>query len=131
MKPFVFLIFPAHGHINPTLPIAKELVGLGRRVIYFATEEVKEKILNTGAEYRRYRGIGIDKKNVGMLWNPVRFFCFLIRASRLVATAHAGEIAALRPECIFYDSLMAAGKIIARHLKGASKNSMKYDTNSE
>jgi MGT family glycosyltransferase len=51
-----------------------------------------------------------------MLWNPVRFFCFLIRKNFRIAAALVEEIADLKPECIVYDSLMAAGKIIAQHL---------------
>jgi UDP:flavonoid glycosyltransferase YjiC (YdhE family) len=57
LKPIVFLIFPAHGHINPTLPIVRELVKLGRPVVYYNTPGMKEKIIAAGAEFRSYRGI--------------------------------------------------------------------------
>ena len=113
MKPIVFLVFPAHGHVNPTLPVVRELTARGRRVVYFCGEEFRENIEEAGAEFRRYAGPGITGKNVRLLWNPVRFFCFLIQTARKMSTVHLREISRLTPACLVYDSLLAAGKIIA------------------
>lgn len=54
MSTAVFLSHPAHGHINPTLPVVTELVQRGERVIYYATELFQAKVEATGAEYRSY-----------------------------------------------------------------------------
>lgn len=54
MSTTVFLGHPAHGHINPTLPVVAELVQRGERVIYYATDLFQAKIAATGAEYRSY-----------------------------------------------------------------------------
>ena len=61
MKKYILLNLPAHGHINPTLAVVKELVDRGNKVIYYATDEFKEKIIRTGAEYRAYK---IDTSDV-------------------------------------------------------------------
>ena len=38
MATYAFLNLPARGHINPTLPIVKELVARGDDVYYFTGE---------------------------------------------------------------------------------------------
>jgi MGT family glycosyltransferase len=43
---------PASGHINPTLPVAAELVQRGERVFYYATPPFRDKIEQTGAIFR-------------------------------------------------------------------------------
>jgi MGT family glycosyltransferase len=43
---------PASGHINPTLPVAAELVQRGERVFYYATPPFRDKIEQTGATFR-------------------------------------------------------------------------------
>ncbi|TCS93834.1 nucleotide disphospho-sugar-binding domain-containing protein [Hazenella coriacea] len=48
----LFFMMPAHGHINPTLPVAKELVRRGEQVVYYTTEEFEKKIKEIGAEVR-------------------------------------------------------------------------------
>jgi UDP:flavonoid glycosyltransferase YjiC (YdhE family) len=50
----IFYNTPLHGHINPSLPLAAELVSRGEQVIYYSTSEFRTKIEATGAEYRAY-----------------------------------------------------------------------------
>ena len=50
----VFLNIPAHGHINPTLPLVRELVQRGERLIYYAIEQNRREIEATGASFRAY-----------------------------------------------------------------------------
>lgn len=52
----VFLNFPTHGCLNPLLATASELVKRGEKIIYYCTEEFRDKIKQTGAEFRPYRG---------------------------------------------------------------------------
>jgi UDP:flavonoid glycosyltransferase YjiC (YdhE family) len=44
---------PAHGHVNPTLSVVRELVSRGEQVAYYLTNEFEPQILHTGAEFRR------------------------------------------------------------------------------
>lgn len=46
-----FFSIPAHGHVNPTLPVVRELTQRGHRVIYYETEEFREKIEAAGASF--------------------------------------------------------------------------------
>lgn len=46
-----FFSLPAHGHVNPTLPLVRELSARGHRVIYYETEEFRERIEAAGAEF--------------------------------------------------------------------------------
>jgi MGT family glycosyltransferase len=45
---------PAHGHVNPTLPVVRELVSRDKQVAYYLTEEFEPQIRHTGAEFRRF-----------------------------------------------------------------------------
>jgi MGT family glycosyltransferase len=56
-KAFFFSI-PAHGHMNPTLPLARELVNRGETIIYYTGEEFREKVEAAGAEFRTYESLG-------------------------------------------------------------------------
>lgn len=46
-----FFSIPAHGHVNPTLPLVRELTTRSHRVIYYETEEFRAKIEAAGAEF--------------------------------------------------------------------------------
>ena len=39
-----FFSIPAHGHVNPTLPVVRELTVRGHAVRYYEVQEFREKI---------------------------------------------------------------------------------------
>ncbi len=51
MKKIAFFCIPAHGHTNPMLPVAAELVKRGNTVRFYSFDAYKDKIINTGAEF--------------------------------------------------------------------------------
>lgn len=51
MKKVAFFCIPAHGHTNPMLPVAAELVKRGNTVRFYSFNEFEEKIHATGAEF--------------------------------------------------------------------------------
>ena len=51
----LFFSLPLHGHINPTLPLVRELVERGDRIVYYSTPAFAAKIEQAGAQYRPYR----------------------------------------------------------------------------
>ena len=57
MAKAVFFNIPAHGHVNPTLPLVQELVRRGETVIYYAIEDFRRKIEATGACCRTYESL--------------------------------------------------------------------------
>jgi MGT family glycosyltransferase len=54
MAKAVFFNIPAHGHVNPTLPLVQELVRRGETVIYYSIEEYRNRIEAAGAYCRTY-----------------------------------------------------------------------------
>ena len=51
MKRIAFFCIPAHGHTNPMLPVASELVQRGNKVRFYSFNEFKSKIKAAGAEF--------------------------------------------------------------------------------
>lgn len=51
MKKVSFFCIPAHGHTNPMLPVAAELVERGNTVRFYSFDEFEDKINATGAEF--------------------------------------------------------------------------------
>jgi MGT family glycosyltransferase len=49
---FLFFPMPAHGHVNPMLPLLQELVSRGDEVIVFVPPEFEAAIRHTGASVR-------------------------------------------------------------------------------
>ena len=61
----LFLSLPLHGHVNPSLPLVRELVDRGDAVTYYAAEAFAGRIEQTGAQYRPYRNAFLaDIKNL-------------------------------------------------------------------
>lgn len=51
MKKIAFFCIPAHGHTNPMLPVAAELVRRGNIVRFYSFNEFEAKIKATGADF--------------------------------------------------------------------------------
>lgn len=51
MKKIAFFSIPAHGHTNPMLPVAAELVRRGNAVRFYSFNEFGKKIKDAGAEF--------------------------------------------------------------------------------
>lgn len=51
MKKIAFFCIPAHGHTNPMLPVARELIRRGNQVRFYSFLAFQEKIEQTGAAF--------------------------------------------------------------------------------
>lgn len=51
---------PYSGHVNPTLPLTKELIKRGHQVVYVNAEEFRDKIERTGADFVAYPNFPVD-----------------------------------------------------------------------
>lgn len=51
MKHIALFCIPAHGHTNPMLPVAAELVRRGNAVRFYSFDEFEDKIRATGADF--------------------------------------------------------------------------------
>lgn len=107
----IFLLnLPAHGHINPTLPLVRELTARGHRVSYFAGEEFRASIEAAGAAYRGYAPA------LPSMQPPANIFATTQMLAELEERLLPGLLsaaAAERPELIIHDSLAPWGKSLA------------------
>jgi MGT family glycosyltransferase len=110
----IFFNVPAHGHINPTLPIVNELVKRGETIIYYSTEEFREKIEKTGAKYKPYSFSLPQGPTSG--GNFVKLAGMLLKATEEVMSEEMGYIKKLQPDYIIHDSMASWGKHMAKYL---------------
>lgn len=69
MTKFFFASFPVTGHMNPGLPIARELVARGHDVRWYSTHRFKRAIEATGARFVPFRrATPIDETRLGDLY---------------------------------------------------------------
>ncbi len=108
-----FYNIPTHGHVNPTLPLVRELVRLGDEVTYFAGPEFAAAIRAAGADYRDY---GAD-----YTFGQTRTVAHAILQGSQLAEATAallsGVLAAVgneRPDYLMFDMSAPWGSIAAR-----------------
>jgi len=114
MSTAVFFTIPAHGHINPNLPLITELVAQGETVICYSTSEFQNKIERTGAVYRPYPHL----PSTALLGsNPMRTLARLMEASECVTPYLLDELKADAIDCILYDSIASWGKYVATVMK--------------
>lgn len=112
-----FFSLPAYGHVNPTLPLVRELVSRGHRVLYYNASPFREKIEAAGAQLVPIDDFippapeDIDRR-VG------KDFALLVEmaADTVLALEDrvAQDIAAHRPACVVGDSVCIWGKLLAR-----------------
>lgn len=127
MAKTVFLSMPAHGHINPTLPVVAELVRRGEEVIYYALEEFEPAIIRTGASFRSYgekfpiHPSRLDQKLFESTFGTVYT---LLEASQFVLDNLLEEIKAHQPDYLVHDAFIPWGTYLTRILKVPSISSI-------
>ena len=113
MAKVVFFNVPAHGHINPTLPLVTELVNRGEKVIYYATEEFKPKIQKTGAIFRSYQD-QFEYKITGVNENLFNLAAMLMETCRTFMPQLLDEVKKEKPDYVIHDAVCLWGKYIAQ-----------------
>lgn len=108
---------PAHGHINPTLKVLKELTDAGHQVFYFSFEMFREKIENAGAVFIGCDGYDFDmedKENADRVGKDKVFATELLVSSTLALDEMTTEkIEEIKPDIIVSDSVAFWGKLAA------------------
>ena len=114
-----FFSLPAHGHVNPTLPLVRELTARGHHVLYYNAEAFREKIESAGAQLVPIdayippapddisRRVGVD-------------FSLLMEMGADTALALKDKVlqdaAEHHPACVIGDSVCLWGKLLGRRL---------------
>jgi MGT family glycosyltransferase len=120
---YVFLNFPTHGQLHPSLAIAQELVSRGEEVVYFNFEKFRTLIEATGAGFRAYdaeifrlkkdaqRSAADDNRRLAMI------SIGLLLASEQVVPSLLKAVESEKPDCLVYSDTFLWGRIIADRLE--------------
>ncbi len=108
MATVTFYNLPAHGHINPTLPLVAELSGRGEQVIYYATDAFRHKIEKTGATFRGY-GDKYAFDPTANLGGPFGLMARSIEVTEAMLPALLEQARADRPDYLLVDSICVWG----------------------
>jgi MGT family glycosyltransferase len=106
----------AHGHVNPSLEVIRELVARGHRVTYAIPHLFAEKVAETGAEPVRYEttlpGPDDDPEAWGteLIDNVEPFLTEGIEALPQLAAAYEGD----EPDLVLHDITSYPARVLAR-----------------
>ncbi|MFI8930145.1 macrolide-inactivating glycosyltransferase [Streptomyces sp. NPDC053474] len=106
----------AHGHVNPSLEVIRELVARGHRVTYAIPHAFEEKVAETGAEPVLYRttlpGPDDDPEAWGdtLLDNVEPFLADAMQALPQLAAAYEGD----EPDLVLHDIASYPARVLAR-----------------
>jgi MGT family glycosyltransferase len=116
MAKIIVMNLPAHGHVNPTLPVVTELIARGHQVLYYNTEEFRPQIERTGAEFRAYPppmpSIAETQRIVNE--NLVQVTLLILRLSQHLTGFMLEELRREQPDLVMYDSICLWGMQSAR-----------------
>lgn len=115
MSTAIFFNIPAHGHVNPSLPLVSELARRGERVIYYNSEAFRVKVEGAGAEFRAYNAP--EEARVGQgADSPLDVMARIMTVAEAAILAVLDDVRAAQPDYVIYDSMCVWGKQIARIL---------------
>jgi len=120
----LFFPAPAHGHVNPMLPLARELVSRGDEVLFYVTPEFEAVVRATGASVRFLdKALSIREDLSGPGGSPPGFQQILPELFGLMslglreAPRMAEQARAEKADGVVYDPMALWGRAIA-HLLG-------------
>lgn len=106
----------AHGHVNPSLEVIRELVARGHRVTYAIPHLFEEKVAETGAEPVLYTTTLPSPDDDPEAWgttlieNIEPFFKDAVNALPQLAKAYEGD----EPDLVLYDITSYPARVLAR-----------------
>ena len=118
MGRIVYFSFPAHGHINPTLPVVRELVRRGYQVAYHSTEQFRQVIQDTGARFCAYSPeFRMPERGPGPFARVSTTLETLLEQSCAVLEHHLEAVRLWRPTHVMLDSFAPWGGMAAQLLR--------------
>ena len=115
MSKAIYLNIPAHGHVNPSLPLLTELVQRGEQIIYVNAEEFRAAAEATGARFAAYPTVDelknlMETASAGNLANNA---LKLVQIGEQLLPFVQQLIDAEKPDYLIYDSLAGWGPMSA------------------
>jgi MGT family glycosyltransferase len=116
MSKALYLNIPAHGHVNPSLPLLNELVRRGEEVVYANSEEFRAAVEAVGARFVAYPAVDeltrlMETASTG---NLARNALKLVQIGEQLLPFITRLIDAEKPDYLIYDSLAGWGQMSAQ-----------------
>lgn len=118
----LFFSLPAHGHINPVLPVVRELVRAGEEIVVYTQEAFRKRVEETGARFRAYptpRARSAAGSHRGAFHKPphlFRFAALLMLMSTVLVPRLLQRLREENYDYVIHDSIAPWGRYIARLL---------------
>jgi MGT family glycosyltransferase len=119
MSRIVMTGMPAAGHVNPSLPLVRELVRRDVEVIYYSTEQFRGPIERTGAQFRPYPPGTITAHDIAeatRTGSPVRVVVRGLASTETLVPFLQAELRADPPDAVAFDSNAIWGHMVAKSL---------------
>ncbi|GAA0510197.1 hypothetical protein A8924_4857 [Saccharopolyspora erythraea NRRL 2338] len=110
---------PAAGHVNPSLPIVRELTSRGVEVAYYTSDEFRSAVEDTGCEFRAYPAGALGSADIAKATRtggPVRVVARILKATETLLPFLLSETKSERPDAIVFDSNAIWGRMAAASL---------------
>ena len=120
MSKIIYLTPPAHGHVNPTLPIMRELARRGEEVICYNTAEFRPQIEQTGATFRAYPAMEMTATEISRLLqhgNLATMTGLILRTTEQLLPFMLRELAQEQPDLVIFDAIALWGQMAATQLR--------------
>ena len=119
MSRIVMTGMPAAGHVNPSLPLVRELVRRDVQVTYYTTEQFRGAIERTGAEFRAYPAGTITAHDIAEATrkgSPVRVVARSLASAEVLVPFFRDELRIDPPDAVAHDSNAIWGHMAAKSL---------------
>lgn len=127
MATYVMFSVPGHGHVNPTLALAQELVARGEQVIYYLTEQFRPAVEATGATFRSFGEetfwgplasgqFPVSGKKADMRLLLSGMIKTQIQASTSMLPQLIEDLRAAQVDCILYDTMFLSATLLSQIL---------------
>lgn len=117
MGRIVYFSFPAHGHINPTLPVIRELALRGEQIAYFATPPFSRAITQTGARFCPYSlRVRMPEQGPGPFAQISTTLETQLEFCGSVLDDHLDTVRQWHPTHVMFDSFAPWGRMVAQLL---------------
>jgi MGT family glycosyltransferase len=119
MPKALFFNVPAHGHVNPSLPLAAELTRRRHAITYFITSGYRAKVEATGATFQSYATVQDDYFDLRGLSGsvPGKVAYELITTTGEILPELLDSARKMQPDYILYDGMCPWGYMVARILR--------------
>ena len=116
MAKALFFNIPAHGHINPSLPLVAELVNRGHEISYYATDHFRQRVNHTGAEFFTYTDVKDDYFDTYGLdgSDPQRAAVTLLTTTKEILPELLELTHQAQPDYIIYDCMCPWGYFVGK-----------------